>query len=54
MSEKNEESRILYICDRKKCEDCSYPICCHTEDVAHAKNFEHIDVPSVNAFIEKE
>lgn len=31
--------RILYICDRKKCENCS-PDCKHTTDIKHAKHFE--------------
>ena len=30
---------ILYICDRKKCENCS-PDCKHTKDIKHAKHFE--------------
>lgn len=30
--------KILYECDRKKCDDC-YSECFHTEDINHAKNF---------------
>lgn len=37
-----------YLCDRKKCEDCSYPDCKHTTDITHAKN------PHANNFIELE
>lgn len=31
--------RAIYMCDRKMCEDCSYPNCAHTSDIKHAKNF---------------
>ena len=27
-----------YLCDLKKCKDCSYPRCRHTSDVNHAIN----------------
>lgn len=30
---------ILYLCDRKKCEDCSAEDCMYTSDIAHALNF---------------
>ena len=30
---------ILYLCNRKKCEDCQYPECKHTTDVNYAANF---------------
>ena len=36
----NIEKRILYKCDRLKCERCSYPECSLTEDIFHAVNFE--------------
>ncbi len=32
------ELQVLYICDRMKCEHCSYE-CKHTTDIMHAKNF---------------
>lgn len=32
-------SKILYLCDRRKCKMCSYPECKHTSDPLHAKNF---------------
>lgn len=34
--------RLLYECDKKKCNHCSYPICSHTADIAHAVNFKQI------------
>ena len=37
---KNDITRILYLCDRKKCGDnCDYPLCSHTTDIAHAASF---------------
>lgn len=27
-----------YLCDTKKCKNCSYPFCRHTSDVNHAIN----------------
>lgn len=32
-------SNIVYLCDRKQCENCSYPLCKRTFDISHAKNF---------------
>lgn len=34
------ENKILYLCNRKKCENCSYPTCKHTTDIDYAVNFE--------------
>lgn len=31
---------VLYLCDRKACDNCSYPLCNHTTDISHAVNFE--------------
>ena len=31
---------VVYICDRRKCENCNYPECKHTFDIKHAANFE--------------
>lgn len=31
--------KITYLCDREKCERCSYPTCERTSDIMHAKNF---------------
>lgn len=41
LMEKNER-RILYICDRRKCNNCSME-CRHTTDIEHAVNFKNID-----------
>ena len=35
----NRRDDILYLCDRKACDNCSYPKCKHTSDFRHAKNF---------------
>lgn len=32
-------TRVAYICDRRKCEDC-HPECDHTTDVGHAASFD--------------
>lgn len=32
-------TKILYLCDRRKCKLCTYPECKHTSDPLHAKNF---------------
>ena len=32
-------TKIFYLCDKRKCKVCKLP-CCHTSDIAHAKNFE--------------
>lgn len=34
-----KERNILFLCDRKACEKCSYPTCRHTPDLEHARNF---------------
>ena len=36
---KEEPMDVLYLCNRKKCENCSDE-CIHTKDVRYAKNFE--------------
>lgn len=33
------ERNILFLCDRKACEKCSYPTCRHTPELEHARNF---------------
>ena len=35
-----EEIKIAYLCDEKKCDNCSYPDCKYTFDIKHAKNFK--------------
>ena len=37
---KTEPAKILYICDRRACHNCSYPNCAHTSDINHAVNFK--------------
>lgn len=32
-------SKVFYLCDRRKCVRCSYPMCTYTGDIAHAVNF---------------
>ena len=46
---------ILYLCDRKACENC-HEECKHTTDIRHAVNFEqyHADGVEVGNFWEKE
>lgn len=41
---------ILYICNRKKCENCS-PECRHVSDIHYAANFDYD--PTFNVFYEK-
>ena len=43
--------RVLYICNRKKCLICSYPLCYHTTDVRYAKHFLNFDE---DLYVEKE
>lgn len=35
----NKCDDVLYLCDRRACNNCSYPKCKHTSDIRHAKNF---------------
>lgn len=30
---------IFYICDRRACSICNYPMCQHTENIEHAEHF---------------
>jgi hypothetical protein len=34
-----KERKILFLCDRKACEKCSYPQCRNTQELEHARNF---------------
>ena len=36
---KSETPLVLYRCDRRACETCSFPICQHTSDISHAADF---------------
>lgn len=49
-------AQIAYVCDHNKCENCSYPECCHTTDIVHAKNFEQLkcDAREHGMYFEKE
>ena len=38
--------KAIYICDKKKCEDCSYPICKFTTDIEHQLKIENSYVGS--------
>lgn len=31
--------KVLYLCDRRQCQNCSYPECKYTTDIIHAVNF---------------
>lgn len=42
---------VLYLCDRRACDNCSWPECQHTLDIAHAVNFT---LSPYGFFIEKE
>lgn len=35
-----EPDTALYLCNRKACENCAYPLCKYTTDISHAVNFE--------------
>lgn len=32
---------ILYLCDRTRCEYCTYPTCKHTTDIKYSKNYKN-------------
>lgn len=34
-------SKVFFECDRRKCLNCSYPLCRHTEDIEHAEHFKN-------------
>lgn len=37
------QPKIAYLCDRLLCGDnCSYPLCSHTTNIVHAKNFKSL------------
>lgn len=35
----SQKVEVLYLCDCKQCENCSFPMCKHTTDIKHAANF---------------
>lgn len=34
---------VLYICNRERCEHCTWPVCQHTTDIKYAANFVNED-----------
>lgn len=32
--------KVVFLCDQRKCDICSYPTCKHTFDIKHAKSFK--------------
>ncbi len=41
-TKKGEQSKVIYLCDRRQCEKCN-DFCRHTTDISHAINFENIN-----------
>lgn len=41
LSALDHEIGVTYICDGKKCQECS-KLCKHTTDISHAKNFKPV------------
>ena len=37
------DKQVVYLCDRRQCERCTYPECKHTCDLEHAENFTRVD-----------
>lgn len=37
----SKRGSVAFVCDRKQCENCSFPQCVHTTDIEHAVNFEN-------------
>lgn len=33
------KDKVFYLCDRRKCQNCQYPTCKHTNNVLYADNF---------------
>lgn len=44
---KNTVASPLYVCNQKKCDNCSAPLCRYTTDVKYAKYFSHDDIAEV-------
>lgn len=34
---------VIYICNRTRCEHCTWPVCQHTTDIKYAANFVNED-----------
>lgn len=45
--EKSTVKSPLYLCNQKRCDDCSNPLCRYTTDVRYAKNFSYDGVADV-------
>ena len=45
-----KEKTILYLCNRKKCNSCTYQKCKHTQDINFAKNIVKVG----EAYVEEE
>lgn len=37
-----KKPEIVYLCDRRNCDNCSGSECKHTSNIKHAKNFENV------------
>lgn len=35
-------TKVMYVCDGKACDNCSYPSCNYTSNIEHAKNFRRV------------
>lgn len=38
-----DNPQVAYICDKTKCEKCTWPECSHTTDITYAANFTMLD-----------
>lgn len=38
-----EKLDVLYICNKERCEHCTWPVCQHTTDIKYAANFVNED-----------
>ena len=47
-----QEVKVLYLCDLKQCDKCSFPMCKHTTDIKHAANFMRCEFNG-NIYIEE-
>lgn len=45
--EKNTAVSPLYLCNQKRCDNCSAPLCRYTSDVEYAKYFSYDGVADV-------
>lgn len=53
--QQEKEIKVVYLCDQCACDYCSFPLCKHTSDIEHAKNFKQSFVTeSIVVFEEQE